>query len=373
MSRLDELIAELCPDGVEYNTVSVLIQNHVIKTITPTIKVKRNDYKMEGLTPIVSQEEEFISGYCDLVDKNIPMRNYVCFGDHSEHIKFVSFSFIQGADGLKIMYTNENRLIGKYFYYAVSGFYGRHNNYERHFKYLTDTAIPVPPLPVQQEIVRILDHFTELTAELQKQLDAELTARKKQYEYYRRVLIRRSTQAKYASLDDVANVFRGEYITKKETKEGNIPVVLGGQEPAYYIDKANHFGEIVTVARSGASAGFVSYWNEPIFITDGFGFEAKNGISIPKYRYYVLKDREKELNAMKRGAGVPHISGEMLGKTELPIPPIEDQKHIVSILDNLADICNDLSSGLPAEIAARQKQYEYYRDKLLTFKELKKS
>ena len=168
-------------------------------------------------------------------------------------------------------------------------------------------------------------------------------------------------------LRDVANIFRGEYITKKESTEGNIPVILGGQEPAYYIDRSNHSGEVVVISRSGASAGFVSYWNEPIFITDGFGYEAKANITTPRFLYYLLKNMEQELNAMKRGAGIPHVSGEALSKIVLTIPSFEEQARIVSILDRFDTLCNDLSSGLPAEIEARQKQYEYYRDKLLTF------
>lgn len=171
-------------------------------------------------------------------------------------------------------------------------------------------------------------------------------------------------------LREVADVFRGEYITKKSTEVGDVPVILGGQEPAYYIDQSNHTGEVVVVARSGVSAGFVSYWNEPIFITDGFGYEAKEGIAIPKFLYYILKNKETELNAMKRGAGVPHVSGESLGQIRLTIPSIKEQERIISILDRFDALCNDLTSGLPAEIGARQKQYEYYRDKLLTFREV---
>ena len=172
----------------------------------------------------------------------------------------------------------------------------------------------------------------------------------------------------FLPLCEVSGVFRGEYITKKSTREGDVPVILGGQEPAYYIDKANHTGEVVVIARSGASAGFVSYWNQPIFITDGFGYE-RNELTITKYLYYVLKNIEPELNNMKRGAGVPHVSGELLGKVLLPIPSITEQNRIVSILDRFDALCNDLTSGLPAEIEARRKQYEYYRDKLLTFKQ----
>lgn len=147
-------------------------------------------------------------------------------------------------------------------------------------------------------------------------------------------------------------------------------MILGGQEPAYYIDKANHDGEIVVITRSGASAGYVSYWNEPIYVTDGFGYEGKPEIIRNKYLYYVLKNMEPELNKMKRGAGVPHVSGEELRNVLIPVPPLQAQDRLVAILDRFDTLCNDLTSGLPAEIEARQKQYEYYRDKLLTFKEL---
>ena len=267
---------------------------------------------------------------------------------------------------------------------------------------LEQFEVDVPPLDVQNRIVNVLDNFEKICSDLNIGLPAEIEARQKQYEYYRdklltfaengNTILSRAEQSRaeqsraeqsralikllqyvfgYAMLplNEIANVFRGEYITKKNEKAGNIPVILGGQEPAYYIDRANHTGEIVAVARSGASAGFVSYWDEPIFITDGFGYEAKKEVSIPKYLYYVLKNKEAELNGMKRGAGVPHVSGERLGKINLPVLPIDEQKRIVSILDRFDTICNDLTSGLPAEIEARQKQYEYYRDKLLTFEE----
>ena len=171
----------------------------------------------------------------------------------------------------------------------------------------------------------------------------------------------------FLKIGDVVDVFRGEYITKKDATVGNIPVILGGQEPAYYIDKANHTGEIVVVARSGASAGFVSYWNEPIFVTDGFGYETNNELMATKYLYYFLKNMESELNASKRGAGVPHISGSYVLDIRIPVPDLIKQNQIVSTISRFDMLCNDISTGIPAEIEARTRQYEYYRDKLLKF------
>ena len=297
---------------------------------------------------------------------------------------------------LKVILPKDNRINARFLFHALSGTTIKSKSSSvpnMNANEIKAIKIPVPPLDVQNRIVNVLDNFEKICSDLNIGLPAEIEARQKQYEYYRdelltfaetgNTILSRAEQSRalikflqyvfgYAMLplSEIANVFRGEYITKKNEKAGNVPVILGGQEPAYYIDRANHTGEIVAVARSGASAGFVSYWNEPIFITDGFGYEVKKEVAIPKYLYYVLKNKEIELNGMKRGAGVPHVSGERLGEINLPVPPIEEQKRIVSILDRFDSICNDLTSGLPAEIKARQKQYEYYRDKLLTFKEV---
>ena len=264
------------------------------------------------------------------------------------------------------------------------------------FQRLLAYKIPIPALEVQNRLVDVLDNFESICSDLNIGLPAEIELRKKQYEFYRDALltfaetgniIAQTDRQTDRQTDDislikliqyvfgnimlplykVANLFRGEYITRKNTNTGTIPVILGGQEPAYYINKYNHDGEVVVVSRSGASAGFVSYWNQKVFITDGFGYEGKSELITTKYLYYALKSIETDLNGMKRGAGVPHISGEILGRVKLFIPSILEQQRIVNILEHFDTLCNDLSLGLPAEIEARQKQYEYYRNKLLSF------
>ena len=151
----------------------------VISTITAPSKVKSNAYRTTGRTPIIDQGITFIAGYTDEDLPTVEANEYIIFGDHSEHIKYVDFSFIQGADGLKILKSKVDN--SKFLYYAFVNFYRKELNYKRHWSSAKKTLIPIPPLPVQKEIVRILDTFTELTTEL----TAEIELRQKQYEYYR--------------------------------------------------------------------------------------------------------------------------------------------------------------------------------------------
>lgn len=383
MSKLDELIAELCPDGVEYKRLSEVapyvrgkgLSKSDIGTGDNSIVLYGELYTTYGnyIRAIKSQASDDAVASSQLVEKNsvlLPISSTTKEAQIGKASVLKIDHVYLGGDAVALQPTY--RVNADFIMYCVNsgafelrkmkcvkGTTIQHLSPDG----LSDIEIPVPPLPIQEEIVRILDKFTALTAELQ----AELQARRKQYEFYRDRLLTFGEDVEWKPLGKIANTFRGEYITKQSTQTGEIPVILGGQEPAYYIDKSNHSGELITVARSGASAGFVAYWDEPIFLTDGFGYEAKPNIIKFKYLYYILKNRETELNAMKRGAGVPHVSGEALGKLKFPVPPLSEQERIVSILDRFDALCNDITSGLPAEIEARQKQYEYYRDKLLTF------
>ena len=130
---------------------------------------------------------------------------------------------------------------------------------------------------------------------------------------------------------DVAVMKRGKYVTQKDTRLGNIPVILGGQEPAYYCDESNHDGPCVVISRSGASAGFVSYWDEPIFVTDGFLFEANERCDI-RFLYYCLKSNQSVLGGMQNGSGIPHVQGTALKEFPISLPPLPEQRKIANEL-----------------------------------------
>jgi type I restriction enzyme S subunit len=168
---------------------------------------------------------------------------------------------------------------------------------------------------------------------------------------------------------DVATFHRGTPITAKETTIGDVPVVANSPSAIYLHHESNRSGETIVVARSGAYAGFVSFWDRPIFLTDAFSIHADIDLLKPKFAYYWLRSRQTHLHSMKKGSGVPHVRVKDFEQYEIPIPTLDEQERIVSILDRFDTLANDLSIGLPAELNARRKQYVYYRDRLLTFPE----
>lgn len=167
---------------------------------------------------------------------------------------------------------------------------------------------------------------------------------------------------KQAKLKTFIEVRKGSYITKKDAVPGPYPVILGGREPAYYINKFNHEGEAIVVSRSGASAGYVSFWNEPIFITDGFLIEGKPCIDY-HFLYYLLKSKQNELNGLQRGAAIPHVTPSLINDVDVHVPPIEEQRRIASILkayDNLIE--NNRRQIALLEEAAQRLYKEWFVD-----------
>ncbi len=170
----------------------------------------------------------------------------------------------------------------------------------------------------------------------------------------------------YRALGDVAELKRGQAVTRKEIMEGQIPVIAGGREPAYYIDRPNRQGETIVIAGSGAYAGFVSFWNEPIFVSDAFSIVVDRGTLQPRFVYHWLNGRQEAIHALKSGGGVPHVYPKDVAKLRCPIPPLEVQREIARILDQFTT----LEAELEAELEARRAQYEHYRNHLLSYESL---
>lgn len=168
----------------------------------------------------------------------------------------------------------------------------------------------------------------------------------------------------YKKLGDkqVSIMQRGTSLTKNDSTEGAYPVISGGRVPAFYCDKFNREGETITVAGSGAGAGYVQYWNEPIFVCDAFSIKGCENVST-KYLYYCLTNMQDKIYATKKGGGVPHVHISSIENFLIPIPHPAIQEEIVRILDHFTN----LAAELQAELQARKEQYEYYRNKLLMF------
>ena len=167
----------------------------------------------------------------------------------------------------------------------------------------------------------------------------------------------------YKPLGEVAELKRGQSITKKSITPGDIPVIAGGRKPAYFTSSANRTGMTIVVAGSGAYAGFVSYWDQPIFVSDAFSVKVNEEILVPRFTYHWVCGKQKELYSLKSGGGVPHVYPKDVAKFKCPIPPLEVQCEIVRILDQFTT----LEAELEAELEARRAQYEYYRNQLLSY------
>jgi len=385
MNRIEKLIAELCPDGVEWKKLG-----DVVNTITAPSKLKRNAYEEKGKLPIIDQGEKFIAGYTNKNIEPVKADKYVVFGDHSEYIKYIDFAFIQGADGLKILKPKVDN--AKYIYYAFINFYKKEQKYKRHWLKAKETIIPLPPLPIQEEIVKILDTFTALEAEL----EAELEARKKQYEYYRNTLLTpvekdgrwylNGKEVEWKKLGEVAIKISSGGTPKTGVREyyenGNIPW-LRTQEVNFCeiydteikiteLGLKNSSAKIippncVIMAMYGATVGKVAINKIPLSTNQACAnIQVNDKIANTRYIFYYLSKQYKYIKSLGTGSQT-NINSKIVQDLNIPIPPLSEQERIVAILDKFDALVNDISQGLPAEIEARRKQYEYYRNRLLTF------
>ena len=393
MKNLETLIQELCPDGVEYVKLGeVLGYEQPSKYI-----VKSKDYITEGL-PVLTAGQTFILGYTDETDGVFHAsadNPVIIFDDFTTSFHWVEFDFKVKSSAMKMLRVNSEREVSfRFVYYAMKCIKYQSMEHSRQWisKY-SQIEIPLPPLEVQTEIVRILDKFTSLEAEL----EAELDCRKRQYEYYRDKLLSFENaggqEVEWKKMSEVCEIkgrigFRGytrnDLVLKGEGAISMSPSnivngVLSFEDNTYLSwEKYEESPEImakvgnIVFTKTGSTVGKTALIKELpqectinpqlVLITCK---ECNN-----RYLTHVMQDTRFQVQVRKfAGIGsVPNISQKALAGILVPVPTANIQEKIANILDRFESLTTSLQSGLPAEIAARRQQYEYYRDKLLTFK-----
>lgn len=391
MSKLEKLIQQYCPDGVEWIKIKDIAQ-------VGTGSSNGNEADEDGKYPffvrsqIVKSKNDF-----EYDEEAIIIPGEGGIGD--------IFHYINGKYALhqrvyRIHFTTQQINVKFAFYYMKSAF--------KRFimtkavsatvtsirkPMIEDFEIPVPPLPVQEEIVRVLDAFTELQAELQK--------RKQQYNFYLDNLLnfkninRGGQEIKWMKLSDIGTFYSGlSGKTKDDFHDGNakfISYVNIFNNPSLITDVKDRvrilegenqntiqYGDLLFTGSSetpdecGMCSVLTHHTEEKLYLNSfcfGFRFNDLSGIN-PEFMKFLFRSSAIRKLICKTANGVTrfNISKKEFAKIVIPIPSLKEQDHIASVLDKFYFLVGDLTSGLPAEIEKRRQQYEFYRDKLLTFK-----
>ena len=390
MSRFDELIAELCPDGVEYREIgSILNYEQPTKYL-----VASKNYSDEFATPVLTAGKTFILGYTSEEDGIYPSsaeNPVIIFDDFTTDFKWVDFPFKAKSSGMKMLtVANKLETSFRYVYYAMQMIPYVPLDHKRHWiSEYSHFEIPVPPIEVQREIVRILDAFAELTTEL----TTELTCRKQQYAYYRDQLLSRESLesldgklVEMKRLGDVSDTLTGFPFKSKEFKVSGIKVARGinVKRGSMIFDDDN----TVCWKSSDGLEKYILNGGDILIAMDGslvgksFGVIAESDLPAilgqrvtrvrcseidPRFVFHIIASGTLEamVDKKKTAGAVPHVSLKDIQAIEIPIPSLATQRKVVDILDRFDALTTSLTDGIPAEIEARRQQYEYYRDRLL--------
>lgn len=416
MTKLEQLIKELCPNGVEYKKLG-----DIATDIFRGAGITRDQVTEEGI-PCVRYGEIYTTYgiYFDTCvshtdESTVQSKKYFEHGDIlfaitgesvediAKSTAYVGYEKCLAGGDIVVLKHKQNP---KYLSYVLSTTSAQAQKSKGKVKSkvvhssvpaIKDIVIPVPPLEVQAEIVKILDEYSTSVTALQQELEKELTARKKQYEYYRDFLLDfdvhegGTNECEWRTIKEIFDIRNG-YTPSKS----NVEYWENGIIPWFRMDDIRENGRILSnsiqhIARKGVKKSGIFPANSLIMSTTAtigehaliktnfvcnqqitcFSLkqEYSSKINIKFVFYLFFNFGEWCRNNVNNGGGLPIINTAKLSTYKIPIPTIEKQKRIVSILDRFDKLCNDISEGLPAEIEARRKQYEYYRDKLLSFKE----
>ena len=399
MSKLDEMIRELCPDGVEYVKLNSVCDIYDGTHSTPNYTesgvkfasvenignlyatrkyISEKDFEKYKIKPRIGDvmmTRIGSVGVCTVVDRNEALAFYV---------------------SLALLRPQLDKVQSRFLKYAIESIHGRKELRKRTLinavpiKINKDdigkVTIPLPPIEIQSEIVHTLDNYTENVVKLQNQLTAELTARQKQYTFYRNKLLTfgGNEKAKIVkiSLGDIGPICMCKRILKSQTNtvEGVPFYKIGtfGKKADAYISKET-FDEYrskysfpkkgdVLISAAGTIGRTVVYDGKPAYFQDSniVWIDNNESVVLNSYLRYCYELKPWKVSS---GGTIQRLYNDNIAKAIITVPSLDVQNRIVNVLDNFEKICSDLNIGLPAEIEARQKQYEYYRDKLLTFVE----
>lgn len=374
MSRINDLIKEMCPNGVEYVKLEELVDY-----IQPAkYIVKSTNYDIKYDVPVLTAGQTFILGYTNEKD-GVYYANadnpVIIFDDFTTSNHWVDFNFKVKSSAMKILISKTDNLF-KYIYYCISNIdYVPKEHSRQWIQVYSKYQIPLPPLKVQEEIVRILDKFGELEAEL----ESELEARKSQYEFWRgKLLNKKNNNYKKYNITEICKSVSAGGDVPKDTIKGisktqddyKYPVISNGVgENAIYGYSKNYRVDVqscVTIAARGTIGYHEVRYGKFTPIIRLITLIPDEKIISAKYLHYALYGHEFKPS----GGGIPQLTTPTVKQLNLIIPPVEEQNRIVGILDKFDKLVNNITDGLPAEIELRRKQYEYYRNKLLSFEDI---
>ena len=384
MSKIFDLINELCPEGVKFDELGVICKSLAKGTL------KQEDLVDKGAYPVVNSSRDYY-GFYDKYNNEANAFTIASRGEYAGFAKFIDCKFWAG--GLCYPYTSkdEDYVLTKFIFYFLKSIEKKNMDIlvargsipALNKSDFDKVKIPLPPMEVQREIVRILDSFTLLTEELTE----ELTARKKQYEFYRDFLLsfdeldKNGGGCELKMLGDIGEVRMCKRILKEQTSvNGEIPfykIGTFGKEADAYISKElfdeyrskysyPKIGEVLISASGTIGRAVIFNGNDAYFQDSNIVWiENDEGQVLNRYLFYFYQIADWNI---AEGGTIKRLYNDNLKKIKIPVPSLQTQQKVVEILDKFDTLVNSITEGLPREIELRRKQYEHYRELLLNFK-----